>query len=137
MKISRLWMTALLAAVLAAGSGCALFVVGAAAAGGAAGYAYVNGEVDATLAADLGQSWQASLDTMRDLEYPVSSQAKDALEGNITARNAKNTEIKIKLKYISKTQTEIHIRVGTFGDEQLSHTILNKMREHLGASTGS
>jgi hypothetical protein len=132
MKKTKLLMTVLLmASLLVFGSGCILFVAGAAAAAGAGGYAYVNGEITSTEAASLNRTWDASLAAMRDLQFPVTSQVKDALEGNLTARNAKNTEIKIRLKYVSNASTEVHIRVGTFGDETLSQTILNKIREHL------
>ena len=132
MKKTKLLLTVLLmASLLAFGSGCILFVAGAAAGAGVAGYAWVNGELESTEAASLSRTWEASLAAMQDLQFPVTSQAKDALEGNLTARNAKNTEIKIKLKYVSNTSTEIHIRVGTFGDETQSRAILSKIKEHL------
>jgi hypothetical protein len=137
MKKTKLLMTVLMASLLAFGSGCVLFVAGAAAGAGVAGYAWVNGEIEATEAASLTRTWEASLAAMGDLQFPVTSQAKDALEGNLTARNAKNTSIKIRLKYLSNTSTELHIRVGTFGDEALSRIILNKIHEHLQSSSGS
>jgi hypothetical protein len=124
-----------MASLLALGSGCALFVVGAAAGAGAVGYAWVDGEVQSTESASLDRTWNATLAAMKDLEFPVTSQSKDALEANLTARNASNTSIAIKLKNLSNISTEIHIRVGTFGDESMSRTILNKINNHLqGAS---
>jgi hypothetical protein len=132
MKNTKVLMTALLmASVLAFGSGCILFVATAAAAAGAGGYAYVNGEITSTEAASLNRTWDASLAAMQDLQFPVTSKAKDALEGNLTARNAANTEIKIRLKYVSNNSTELHIRVGTWGDETVSQQILTKIRERL------
>ena len=131
MNTTKLLMTLLMAALLALGSGCVLFVAGAVAGAGVAGYAWVNGEIKTTVSASLNQSWQASLAAMNDLQFPVTSKAKDALEGDLTAQNAKDTTIKINLKYISNTSTEIRIRVGTFGDEALSRTILEKIRAHL------
>ena len=128
-------MTVLIASLLALTNGCFLFVVGAAAGAGAAGYAYVNGEEKTTVAFSMNQTWDASLAAMKDLQFPVTNQAKDALQGNLDARNASNTNISIKLKYIFNTSTEIRIRVGTFGDESLSRIILNKINSHL--QTGS
>ncbi len=124
-------MTVLMASLLAFGNGCLLLGLGAAAGAGAAGYAYVDGEVQTTEAASMNRTWDATLATMQDLQFPVTSQAKDALQGNLTARNANNTNISIKLKYVSNTSTEIRIRVGTFGDESLSRIILNKINSHL------
>jgi hypothetical protein len=130
MKI-KLLITVLMASLLLLTNGCFLFVVGAAAGAGVAGYAYVDGEEKATVSASMNQTWNASLAAMKDLEFPVTDQAKDALEANLTARNASNTNISIKLKNLSNTSTEIRVRVGTFGDEALSRTILNKINSHL------
>ena len=68
---------------------------------------------------------------MKDLEYPVTSQAKDALSAELTARNASDKKIMVKLKKISDTTTEVRIRVGTFGDESLSRVVLEKIKKHL------
>jgi hypothetical protein len=132
---TKLLIAAFMVSLLALTNGCFLFVVGAAAGAGAAGYAYVDGEEKATESASLDRTWNATLAAMKDLEFPVTSQAKDALEANLTARNASNTSITITLKNLSSNSTEIHIRVGTFGDESLSRIILNKISSHL--QTGS
>lgn len=125
----------MMAALLALGSGCVLFVAGAAAGAGVAGYAWVNGEIHTTENASLDRTWNAVLAAMKDLEFPVTEQSKDALEASLTARNASNTNISIKLKNLSNNSTEIRIRVGTFGDESMSRIILNKISNHLqGAS---
>jgi len=131
MKKTKLLMMALIASLLALGSGCALFVVGAAAGAGAAGYAWVDGEIKTTEGSSLNQTWDASLAAMKDLQFTVTDKSKDALSGYLTAQTADNKTIKINLKYISNTSTEIRIRVGTFGDESLSRIILNKINSHL------
>jgi hypothetical protein len=131
MNKSKLLMAVLMASLLALTSGCFLFVVGAAAGGGAAGYAWVNGEVKTTEGSSLNQTWDASLAAMKDLEFTVTEKSKDALSGYVTAQTADNKTIKINLKYITNTSTEIRIRVGTFGDESLSRIILGKINNHL------
>jgi len=124
-------MAVLMASLLALTSGCFLFVVGAAAGGGAAGYAWVNGEVKITEGSSINQTWDASLAAMKGLEFTVTDKSKDALSGYVTAQTADNKTVKINLKYISNTSTEIRIRVGTFGDEDLSRIILGKINSHL------
>ncbi len=133
----KLLITVLMASLLAFVSGCGteLLLAGAGAGAGVGGYAWINGEVKTTEGASLDRTWNATLAAMKDLQFPVTSQAKDALEANLTARNASNTSISIKLKNLSNTSTEIRIRVGTFGDEALSRTILNKIDGRL--QTGS
>jgi hypothetical protein len=134
MNKTKLLMTVLMASLLAFGSGCVAVVVGAAA---VTGYAYVSGEIEATETASLTQAWDASLAAMGDLKFTVMNRTKDALEGEIKARDAKDTTIKIQLKYVSKNLTKVQIRVGTFGDEARSQIILGKIREHLQTPSGS
>jgi Protein of unknown function (DUF3568) len=131
MNKTKLLMIGLLASLLVLTNGCFLFVVGAAAGAGAAGYAWVDGEIKTTESASMNQTWDAAQAAMKDLQYPVTAQSKDALQGELDARNASNTKISIKLKYISNTSTEIRIRVGTFGDESLSRIILGKINNRL------
>ena len=128
---TKLSLAVLLTLVLALGNGCALFVVGGAAAAGAGGYAYANGVAKSTESAPLNKVWSASLSAMKDLEFPVTSQKKDALEAELVARNASDKKITVSLKKLSDTTTEVRIRVGTFGDESLSRVILDKIKKHL------
>ena len=121
-------MIALAALVLASGGGCAVVVVGGAA---VAGYAYVKGDLKSTEGASLDKTWNATLLAMKEMSYPVIKQGKDAIAGELTARNASNKEVYIYLKKLSDTATEVSIRVGTFGDEQASITILTKIKSHL------
>jgi hypothetical protein len=130
--MSKKWlMTALAVLGLAAGSGCALFVVGGVAAAGAAGYVYVKGELKSTEGASLDKTWNATLVSMKELSFTIIKQGKDGIAGELTARTAANKDVHIYLKKLSDTATEISIRVGTFGDEELSRTILMKIKSHL------
>ena len=124
-------MLALLASLGALVNGCALFAVGAAAGAGAAGYAYVKGELKSTEPASLDRTWDATLASMKDLQFTVISQAKDSLQARLEARDSADKKIEIKLKRVSDTTTDVRIRVGAFGDEALSHVILDKIRQHL------
>ena len=132
---TKLLIVAMMATLLVFANGCILLGIGAVAAGGAAGYAYVDGEEKATVGYSIDRTWSATQGAMKDLEFPVTSQAKDSLEANLTARNASNTEIKINLKNISPTATEIRVRVGTFGDESLSRIILDKINARLASGS--
>ena len=131
LKIKSVLPVFLLAAILAATSGCALFVVGAAAGAGAAGYAYVSGELKTTQSNSLDQVWSATQSAMNDLEFPIVSRKKDALQAELVARNSADKKIVVDLKKVSDTATEIRIRVGAFGDEAISRTILEKIQSHL------
>ncbi len=131
MKIK--WLTMVLAAaLLAVGGGCAVLLVGGAvAAAGVGTYAYVNGELQGDEAVSLDKAYIASLAAMKDLEFPITSKSKDALQAEVLARNSADKKIQVKLKLVSDGTTEIRIRVGTFGDENLSRLILNKIKSHF------
>jgi hypothetical protein len=133
----RLLTIGLMTLMLVGGNGCALFVVGGAAAAGAGGYAYIKGEAKSTEGSSLDKTWNATLTAMKELEFPIIKQGKDAIAGELTARNATGKDIHIYEKKLSDTATEISIRVGTFGDEALSRTILMKIKSHLESSGAS
>ena len=118
-------------ALPAVGGGCAVLVVGGVAAAGVGTYAYVSGEMKGTEAVALDRAWDAAQAAMKDLEFSVTSKAKDALQAELTARTAADKKIQIRLKKVTDGATEIRIRVGTFGDESLSRLILTKMKSHF------
>ena len=131
MKVISATISFALLALTLLTTGCVAVVVGAAAGAGAAGYAYVSGELKSTESATLAETYKASLAAMKDLEFPVISQTKDALEAQVTARNSSDKKIVVKLTKASGTATEVRIRVGTFGDESISRLILEKIKKHL------
>ena len=67
------WLLAILmASALPFGSGCALFLIGgAAAAAGAGTVAYVNGELEETEDVAYDAAYDAALASMSDLQYAV------------------------------------------------------------------
>ena len=128
---SKMLLVALLAVVAGLGSGCLLFVAGAAAGAGVGTYAYVSGELKATEGVKLDKAWDASLAAMTDLKYSVTEKQKTGLEGKLTARASGDKKIQIHLEKKSDTVTEFGIRVGTFGDETLSRQIMATIKGHF------
>ena len=128
---NRWLVMVLLAGVLMFGGGCAVLLIGGAAAAGAGTVAYINGELKDTEGVAYDTVYNATLAAMNDLQYAVVSKEKDAVNAKITVRTSGDKKIEIKLVKQSATVTEIHIRVGTFGDEALSRQILDKIKTHL------
>lgn len=127
----KIIITILTGGSLALCSGCALLVIGGAAAAGAGAVAYSNGDLKDTESASLDAAHTATLAALRDLQYAVVSDAKDVNNAKLLARTATDTKIQIELVKQAPAVTEIHIRVGTFGDEQLSRQLLEKIKTHL------
>jgi len=130
-ETSKFLVTLLLGAALLLQSGCALFVVGGAVAVGAGGYAYVSGELKGAESAPIDKAWDATVAAMADMKFPVTSQQKDAISGQLIARTSTDLKVTIRLKALSDNTTEVRIRVGTFGDRALSYTVMENIRKHM------
>ena len=130
MKIKVL-LAVLMAAALPLGSGCALFLIGGAAAAGAGTVAYVNGELKETEGVAYDTACDATLAAMNDMQYAVVDKSKGSLTTKIIARTSGDKKIQVTLNKQSASVTEISIRVGTFGDESLSRQILDKIKSHF------
>lgn len=111
--------------------GCALFLIGAGAAAGAGAVVYLNGELKATGEVSLERGWAATQQTMSELQFRVTKTQKDALAGELVAQRADGTPIRVRLRRESETLTEFRIRVGTWGDENLSHLIYQKIHNRF------
>jgi len=133
MNYKQLLFPLILGLSLVVNSGCPAIFVGAAA-GGAAGagtVAYIGGELKSIEEVSLNRAWKATERAMRDLDFRITDKAKDALDAQLKASGADGKKIEVALKSISKSRTEIRVRVGTFGDESLSLQILDTIKKRF------
>lgn len=119
---------ALALATLAGTSGCLAVAAGA---GAGATVAYVRGDLDATLSANLDRSTRAVNKAIEQLQFAKVSESKDALQAIIIARNASDKKIELHLNKLADDATKLKIRVGTFGDDYLQTAILEKVKANL------
>jgi hypothetical protein len=115
-------------ATLAGTSGCLAVAAGA---GAGATVAYVRGDLDATLSANLDKSARAVNKAIEQLQFAKVSEAKDALQVIVIARNAADKKIELHLDKLADDATKLKIRVGTFGDDALQTAILEKVKANL------
>lgn len=119
----------LAAATLAASlTGCVAVVAGAA---GASTVAYVRGELDSPLNANYDTSVKAVNRAIKQLEFALIDEHHDALTAYFTARTAGDKKIEITVVKVSDDTSKVKIRIGFFGDQSLSMTILNKIKSNL------
>lgn len=85
-------------------------------------------EVDAPLVATV----KASEGALSDLDFYDVRVRSDALNGVLTAKTATDSQIRITLDKYTTDTTRIGIRVGTLGDERISHEILSRIKRNLG-----
>jgi hypothetical protein len=117
-----------LAATVALHSGCLAVAAGAA---GAGTVAYVRGELDATLSANLVKTESAANAAIEQLKFAKISEKQDALVAIIVARTAEDKKVEIKISSASDTSVKVAIRVGLFGDEALSIRVLERIKANL------
>ena len=95
---------------------------------GAGGTMYVRGDLEDTLAKDYNAVVDATRGAIKDLEFAKVSDNKDAFKSLVIARTALDKKVEITITNSGKNLTSIKIRVGVFGDEQLSLAILEKIK---------
>lgn len=120
----RLLVVLLLGISLAGLSGCIVAAAGA----GAGAVAYVRGELEANLNTDYNKVVDSARNTIKDLEFAKVSENKDALKCVLVARTAMDKKVEVTVTNSGKKLTNIKIRVGLFGDESLSLSILEKIK---------
>jgi len=127
-EILRAAILAGLTSVAVMQSGCLLVAAGAA---GAGTVAYVRGELDASLGNGYESVVLASNRAIDQLQFKKISESKDALKALLIARTASDKKVQITVIKVSETLTKVEIRVGVFGDQALSTTILEKIKGSL------
>ena len=119
----------LLSAMLFSQMGCVAAAVGAAA--GAGAVVYLKGNLEETMSHGTPEVYRATLAALNDLKVPVIKDEHDNVNATIESRFADNTTIWIWIDGISTTSSKLKIRVGTFGEENRSHLILEKVHRNL------
>lgn len=114
--------------------GCpAAWIVGGAAVG-IGTYSYLNGELEAKYPVGFDKAWQGTVTAMEQLQFTKESSNRDGLAGKLEARRGDGTPITISFELISDKVTSIRVRVGMFGDQEISARIHERIKENLGLS---
>ena len=92
--------------LLTCASGCFLVLAGA---GAAAGVGYAKGDLEATLQHDLNDVYEAALRALRQLELPILSKSKTALNAEIRSINALDKKVRIILKRTETDNTKVNV----------------------------
>ncbi|GEM_PF-672596 len=111
-------------------TGCTALMIAGAGAAGAAGYAYLNGELEKSYPVSVGRAWPAVTAAVEELGMPVLQQSVDDLGGRLESMTADGKKVVIKLE-ARPTVTTIKVRVGLFGDKKRSIMILDRIDKRL------
>ena len=127
LSLRRLLAAVLLGFSLTALSGCLAVAAGA----GASAVAYARGDLETNLNYDYNKVVDSTRNAIKELEFARVSENKDALKAVMVARTALDKKVEITITNSGKKLTNIKIRVGLFGDESLSLSILDKIRSGI------
>ena len=121
----------MLAAALLAVTGCRLLWLGAAGATGAGIVAYADGKLETTLGNGYEAVIAATNKAIVQLEFAKPEESKDGLSDTFVTHNAKGDRVEIIVTNSGENVTKVYIRVNTFGDQQMSMSILDKIKSNL------
>jgi hypothetical protein len=111
-------------------TGCAALFVGAAA-GSVAGALYYKGELKADVEASPQAVITATEKAFRDLIWAKETTSASEIDGLATARTATGKEVKVTVVAKEPPVSTIAIRIGTFGDENLSRLLYDRIVSFL------
>jgi uncharacterized lipoprotein len=113
-------------------TGCgAVVLFGAGAASGVVGYKYYKGTLNVIFQAPYMETWNASLEALKQMDIKVERSDHTLVKGKIQAKNTDQESVTISVKYKSEKETEVVIRVGLLGDKDASMTIKERIRKVL------
>ena len=118
-------------ATIALSEGCALLLVGGAAAGG---LSFVKNTLHVTQEVSLDKAWDAANYAFDKLGYVATESKKDAASGRLSARNAQEQVVTVEVIRKTDHVTEIQITVGTFdtkANREGARQVYDKMKKRL------
>src|SRR5437867_12372064 len=90
--------------------GCLVAAAGA----GAAGTAYVLGDLDGTVPGTPQKVAQAAESVLKEMDVPVTSSNATGLDGKVVGRTALDKKVEITVTRVDDKSSKVSIRVGTF-----------------------
>ena len=127
MKIKKYVIAVLASGLVISQTGC--LVLGAVGAG--AGTAmYIRGDLDTTSSKPVAEVYSIVEQTCKDLKFEIYKREQKVFTSLIVA-NSDFGKVAFKMEGKSPTETELSIRVGTFGDKGVSELILAKLKPNL------
>jgi len=107
-------------------SGCIV-----AAAGAAGGVLYAKGDLETTLANTPTKIAIATEKAFREMRISKTSAVSSDLDAEIIGRSTTDKRVTVKINAKGEKLSAISIRIGVFGDEDLSRVLFDKIKKNL------
>jgi len=114
--------------------GCAAALVGAGGVAGVGTYSYIKGELRVTYAQSYDKVVSATEKAIKDLGFTIKEESKDKLRCRIKAEMADGTGVKLAVDKESNQITQLRIKVGWWGNKNLSIQIMRAIEKRMGVS---
>ena len=92
---------------------------------------YARGDLEAGLDRDYGKVIGAAKGALSDLSFGLISEVQDANKTILVSRTPGDKKIEIEVRNSDNALSNIRIRVGNFGDEQVSRKIFDRIKARL------
>jgi len=131
MSIRRICTVCVLAGLMLAMCGCGKpNLIGTDAA------VYSQGKLYAVSGQDLNSVYVATVAALQQLEIEVTETAKDVFYAKVVGKVADGKTVTIRLEPGAENVTDLRIKAGTFGNEERSRVIYEKIQQNLGTGSG-
>ncbi len=130
-NIKNVMLGLILSLSLLVNQGCVALVVGAAV--GAGSFAFIKGNLEQNIDAEVKNVYTASLKALDKLKIDVYSKKLEAHLGLIYAytQGSDRKRVKITVQALTEKASNIKVRVGMVGDESRSIEILEAIKKEL------
>lgn len=113
-------------------SGCYTTTIGGGSSFTAGSYSYLTRNLEVIYGIPIADIWPQVLAAVESLQLHVDRQYIDGLGGDVEARRADGTPVRIHLRPSGAHSTSVKVRVGDFGDRDHSARIQRTIRQQLG-----
>ena len=129
--ISRVLVMFAIALAVSMSSGCVVALLGLGVGAGIAGTAYYEGKLTGTVDAKPQQVQAAAEAAFKELKIQQTSSIGDALKAKIVGKAEKDSTVTVSVDLQKDGKSKIGIRVGTFGNQELSEKIYSEINKQL------
>ena len=118
--------------LLVSSSGCVSTAVGGGPSVAAGTYSYLSRNLEVIYGVPLADVWPRALAAIESLQLHIDRQRVDGLGGEIQARRPNGTRVRVCLKPVGDHSTSVSVRVGTWGDREMSERVQRTIRQQIG-----
>jgi hypothetical protein len=95
-------------------------------------YYYFTRELEVIYGVPLADVWPRALAAVESLQLHIDRQRVDGLGGEIQSRRPDGTNVNVYLKPTGDHSTGVSVRVGFWGDREMSERVQRAIRQQVG-----